>query len=191
MQDDDRAGLGTHPVPAETARRKRLAAAPASRVPAEPTVRDLRFAGQLALWSLRQGLALLKGDGDTRHLIEEAFAVAEVPRALAPLEAFLRIVAAGALRPVELRAPLVGALGHDEAVILRALAACQAGEPGLARAVLEALLPAAAARAAAAALVHVGDAFALQGLRLADADDGRLSALEAVFAQGAISARVH
>jgi len=191
MQDDDSAGLATTPVPVEGGRRKRRMVAPVARLPAEPTVCALRFAGQLALWSLRQGPALLKGDGEVRHLIEEAFAVAEVPRALAPLEAFVRIVAAGALRPVELRSPLVGVLGHDEAVILRALAACQAGEPGLASAVLEALLPAAAARAAAAALVHVGDAFALQGLRLADADDGRLSALEAVFAQGAISARVH
>ncbi|WP_147385761.1 hypothetical protein [Oleomonas cavernae] len=191
MQDDDGVGLATTLIPAETARRKRPGAAPVPRLPVEPTVQDLRFAGQLALWSLRQGLALLKGDSDTRHLIEEAFAVAEVPRALAPLEAFLRIVAAGALRPVELRSPLVVALGHDEAVILRALAACQAGEPGLAGAVLGALLPPSAARAAAAALAHVGAAFALQGLRLADADDGRLSALEAVFAQGAISARVH
>lgn len=191
MQDDERAGPGLGSEPVEAIGREWVANVPAGHLPAEPTVRELRFAGQLALWSLRQGIALLRGDEDTRHLIEEAFNVAEVSKALVPLETFLRIVAAAALRPVELRAPLTTVLGHDEAIILRAMAACQGGEPSLARAVLEALVPTSASRAATAALAHVGDAFALQGLHLADAADGRLSALTTIFAQGATSARVH
>ncbi|MCF4166930.1 hypothetical protein L2U69_14855 [Zavarzinia compransoris] len=152
----------------------------------EPRLQELRFAGQLALWSLRQGLGLLNGDGATRDLVAEAFSVAAVDRALPALETFLRILAAGAHRPVELRTPQTPGLGHDEALMLRALAACQAGQDALARGLLEMLVAPAAARAGAAALNHVADVFSLQGLRLADTACGRLSALEPLFARAPV-----
>ncbi|PWR18921.1 hypothetical protein DKG75_18280 [Zavarzinia compransoris] len=158
--------------------------APALR---EPRLRDLRFAGQLALWSFRQGLHLILGEEAARRRIQEALAVAEVPRALAPLETFLRIAAAGAHRPVEMRSPCAMTLGRDEALMLRSLAACQAGQGTLARGLLETLLDVPAARAGAAALGHVADAFSLGGLRLADTDCGRLSALDHVFAQSPLA----
>lgn len=161
----------------------------------EPRLHELRFAGQLAVWSLRQGLGLLNGDGATRDLVAEAFSVAEVDGALPPLECFLRILAAGAHRPVELRTPQTPGLGHDEALMLRALAACQAGQPTLAQGLLEMLVAPAAARAGAAALTHVADVFSLRGLRLADTVCGRLSALEPLFARAPLGhggrARLH
>ncbi len=166
----------------------RIAAVAAPPPEREPALSDLRFAGQLALWALRQGRGLLAGDEATRRLLAEALAVAEVPRALDPLETFVRVMAAGACRPVELRAPPTRCLGRDEALILRALAACQSGQADLAQGLLEAMLAPAAARAGRAALSAVGQAFALQGLRLADTECGRLRALEPLFGRSPLTA---
>ncbi|MDD3444318.1 MAG: hypothetical protein PHS60_02835 [Zavarzinia sp.] len=153
----------------------------------EPRLDQLRFAGQMALWSLRQGLGLLRGDITARELMVEAFAVTGVERALVPLEMFMRILAAGAHRPLELRAPRSALLGHDEALLLRALAACQAGERALARGLLENMVTAAAARVGTLALDDMAAVFTLRGLRLADTTCGRLSALEPVFARAAFA----
>ena len=122
-------GTGPAPVPAGNPAALR-----------EPRLRDLRFAGQLALWSLRQGLRLIMGETAARGRLLDALTVSEVPRALLPVETFLRVVAAGAGRPVEMRNPCAATLGRDEALMLRALAACQAGDAALARGLLETVL---------------------------------------------------
>lgn len=169
-------GTGPAPVPAGNPAALR-----------EPRLRDLRFAGQLALWSLRQGLRLIMGETAARGRLLDALTVSEVPRALLPVETFLRIVAAGAGRPVEMRNPCAATLGRDEALMLRALAACQAGDAALARGLLETLLEPSAARAGAAALCQWADIFSLGGLRLADTLCGRLSALDHLFAQSPLN----
>jgi hypothetical protein len=153
----------------------------------EPRLRDLRFAGQLALWSLRQGLRLIMGEAQARARLLDALTVSEVPRALLPLETFLRVVAAGAGRPVEMRNPCAATLGRDEALMLRALAACQAGDEMLARGLLETVLDPSAARTGALALCQWADVFSLAGLRLADTSCGRLSALDHLFVQSPLS----
>ncbi|WP_149538902.1 hypothetical protein [Siccirubricoccus phaeus] len=132
-----------------------------------PTTADLRPAESILLLALRWWVADLRGGGDPTGRLRHALAMAALPGPTADaLDGFMRQVARGARRQIDVHAPRCPCLGADEAQLLRAARLAQLGEATAAAGCLgEGMLRPEAAPEAAEALSGLGALFASAGLR--------------------------
>ncbi|MCO6417797.1 hypothetical protein JYK14_16740 [Siccirubricoccus sp. KC 17139] len=132
-----------------------------------PTTANLRPAESILLLALRWWVADLRQGGDPTGRLRHALAMAALPAPAADaVDGFMRSVARGARRQIEIHAPRCPCLAADEAQFLRAARLAQIGEAAATAGCLsEDMLAPEAAALAAGALAGLGQIFAVSGLR--------------------------
>jgi hypothetical protein len=131
--------------------------------------RDLASGAQFAVWCLRTRLVCKHKGWDARPRIDHGFQVAGAPEAARDLDQLFDWLDGAAIRPVAIGCFCTKRVSPDEAQVLAALAAAQAGDAPGCEAVLRGLLSPVAAREAGRAARRL--AYALSGAALPVAID--------------------
>ncbi|WP_420419011.1 hypothetical protein [Pacificispira sp.] len=113
---------------------------------------DLKFAERLAVWTLRLWNQSVTPDGSHRNILSIAYEKAGVPDAMPSIDGTLWAFRIGGHRKLSVGFPCAATLSEDERRILHLLSCYQAGAAPAARPVMDALAPAATARAVQAPL---------------------------------------
>jgi hypothetical protein len=137
-----------------------------------PVTEGLNPAQSVCLLSLRWWVADLRGGGDPTTRMRHALAMAGAgPVAAESLDQFMRVLARGARRQIEVHAPHCPCLAADERLLLRAAALAQAAQPRAAAETLAgSLLGPQAASLALGPLGGLGMALARAGLHFPGQD---------------------
>ncbi len=126
--------------------------------------RDLASGAQFTVWALRTRLVCKRKGEDARSRIDHGFQVAGVPEAARDFDQLFDWLDGAATKPVAVGCFCCKQVSPDEARVLAALAAAQAGDRAGCERLLGALLSPVAAREAARAtmrLAHALNAVAL------------------------------
>ena len=171
--------------------------APANDHDAGMRTEELDFAGQFLLWGMRSWLLAFRQGTDRpnayRGIAGEGFLRAGVPQGMDLIDDIFSILAAAALREIDVRCPRCAFVSPDEALLLGATAASQRKQHGIAWSALTRLLPAAAARAALPSLISLAVLLrdAELTLQLLDAEKCAAPDLRIALAQAGAVAPVH
>ena len=134
---------------------------------------DVSAGGRLLMWGARTWVLGFQARADVTWRIYNGFDLHHVAIALPTLDALMSNFAANARRPMDYRCLQCPELSPDELGLLNVCAACQAGKPRLAHAILtEVLLPAAAPISVRYAQ-DLADAFADAALLIRPQDVGK------------------
>ncbi len=134
--------------------------------PGGPELAGLQFGEQFAVWAIRVWVAAVKERRSPGGLLDEGFGVAGCEDALAPLHAFMRILAVAAERPIDVRCIHCRHVSPDETSFLRAIAGFQRGSYGEGALLIAGYLRPAAARAAIDHAAALASRLAAAGLIL-------------------------
>ena len=132
---------------------------------AMPDVGALGFAAQFLVWALRSWVGAFKANQDFAVLTEHAFARFGLAQSAASIDAAMTIVAASASRSIDIRCIKCRFLSPDEAIVIDAVAAIQAGIHLSAYSGLNKLMPMAAVRSAFPHLMDLAGDLAAARLR--------------------------
>jgi hypothetical protein len=135
-------------------------AARAETVGELPLIRDLSSGAQVCVWALRTRLVCKRKAEDPRPRIDHGFQLAGVPEAARDFDQLFDWLDGAATQPVAIGCFCCKQVSPDEACVLAALAAAQAGDANHAQAQLGRLLSPVAAHEATRAAVRLAGALA-------------------------------
>jgi hypothetical protein len=136
--------------------------------------RDLRFAEQFVVWSMRKWVDIMRSDDKDPSALREVFVRAKVSDAFDAFDYLMRIVACSAKRTIDVRCVQCGEVSPDESLILGLIEAGQHGDAVSAHMYLDEWVPTAAARIAFAPASFVAEAMDRAGIRLSGNRDRHL-----------------
>lgn len=142
--------------------------------PGDLFFRELRFAEQFVVWSLRKWVDIMRGDDKDPAVLREAFEQAKVGDAFEAFDYLMRIVAASARRTIDVRCVRCRAVSLDESMVLGMIEAGQQGDAVSAHMYLDDWVPTAAARIAFSPVSFVAEAMDRAGMRLVGNRDRHL-----------------
>jgi hypothetical protein len=132
----------------------------------QETIDTLTCPEQFVLWATRGWVAAFKARQPIFLYLRQGFDMAGIPDGLFALDEIMGLLASNARRSLDFRCVKCRGLGADEALLLRCLAACQAGRAAEIDQVLAAWLPPAVARLAVRPAMVLATLLAGAGLRL-------------------------
>ena len=135
-----------------------------AHAPGEPQVDQLPFAAQFIIWAVRTWVTAFKQQRGLDRETVDGFARFNLQQSAMALDEVMSIVAVSAERMIDIRCVKCRMVSEDEAILVNAVAAVQAGAQFLAHAGLRQWLPPAAARNALPGLVALGELLAVAGL---------------------------
>lgn len=142
--------------------------------PGDLAFRELRFAEQFVVWSLRKWVEVMRGDDKDTAALREAFLQAKVGDAFEAFDYLMRIVAAGAKRTIDVRCVRCREVSLDESMVLGMIEAGQEGDAVSAHMYLDDWVPTAAARTAFSPVSFIAEAMDRAGMRLSGNRDRHL-----------------
>lgn len=126
----------------------------------------LPFAEQLLLWAIRMTVLGLKTGAPTQHPVIVAYRKAGAPAVPERLGLMMRVLALGALRPVQIATPCAMFVTEDERALVAMIAMAQPGDAVRGTLMLRRILSPAACRATAALAGEVAALMGGAGLHL-------------------------
>jgi hypothetical protein len=147
---------------------------PGAPLPDEMLFKDLRFAEQFTVWSLRKWVAVMRTEAKDTAVLQQAFAEARIGDAFGAFDYLMRIVAASARRTIDVRCVGCHAVSLDETMALGMIEACQQGDAVSTHLYLDDWIPPAAARIAYDPVACIAEAMDRSGMRLSGNCDRHL-----------------
>ncbi len=134
--------------------------------PRIPLFRELRFAEQFVIWSVRKWVDVMRSDEKDPSVLREAFEQARIGDAFDAFDYMMRIVAVSAKRTIDVRCVNCKAVSLDETMALGMIEAGQQGDAVSAHMYLDDWVPASAARIAYEPVTYIAEAMDRAGMRL-------------------------
>jgi len=134
--------------------------------PRIPRFRELRFAEQFVIWSVRKWVDIMRGDEKDPAVLREAFEQTRIGDSFDAFDYLMRIVAASAKRTIDVRCVNCKGVSLDETMALGMIEAGQHGDAVSAHMYLDDWVPASAARIAYAPVTYIAEAMDRAGMRL-------------------------
>ena len=131
---------------------------------AMPDVSALDFTAQFTVWAVRSWVQAFKAKESFDDVTHQTFARFGLSRAALAIDSLMTVLAAFAARSIDIRCVQCRLLSPDEALLIDAMAAAQAGGYFTATVALRQLMPGTAARAALPHLVDLARDFSEAGM---------------------------
>lgn len=136
--------------------------------------RDLGFAGQFVVWSVRKWVDVMRSESKELALLRHTFMRAGLCEAFEAFDYMMRIITVCARRTIEVRCVCRPAVSPDETIFLGLIKAGQQGDAVNAHLYLDSFVPSATTRIAHSPVVQLAEAMHRAGMPLSGNADCHL-----------------